>query len=240
MKVGDPRSRTRSSAAHRRGGFTLVELIVVIAVVALLIALLMPALARARESAKVVTCASNLRQITTMLRVYACANDGRLPYQAVGLADWSVALAPLSRGQGCFRCPADDNPRRDAPGFTMIRSYGVNCGPYPIAIAASFHAPWPAAREALPARLHQVRNHVFLVGDNHGQFEQSAAYVGIAEAEGLDAIAWGTHQLKHRRGDNYGFADGHVEYRLKEELDLLAADSAADRDGGPLDPWKWR
>ena len=94
-------------------------------------------------------------------------------------------------------------------------------------------------RDALPGRIHKVRHHVFLVGDNGGQFEQSAAYVGIAEAEGLDGIAWGTHRIKNRRGDNYAFVDGHVEYRLKEELDLLT-DLAADPAGSPADPWKWR
>jgi len=48
---------------------------------------------------------------------------------------------------------------------------------------------------------------------------QSAAYVGFAEAEGLDGVAWGTHRPKRGRGDNYGFVDGHVDYRLKSDLE---------------------
>jgi prepilin-type N-terminal cleavage/methylation domain-containing protein len=62
-----------------RGAFTLVELLVVIAVIALLIAILMPALARARQAALRVQCASNLRQIGLGMRAYAVENRDALP-----------------------------------------------------------------------------------------------------------------------------------------------------------------
>ena len=223
----------------RATAFTLVELIVVIGILTLLLGLLMPMLSRVRESAKVTACASNLRQIATLMRIYSQSNDGRLPYQMVNYDDWSIALAPMSRGQACFRCPADETQRRLTVGYEAIRSYGVNNGPFPKLLAAAYRAPWPTQRDALPARLEQVSNHVFLVGDNHGQFVDSAAFVGVAEAEALDGIAWGTHRIKQRRGDNFAFADAHVEYRLKEELDALT-DLAADPAGGVRDPWKWR
>jgi hypothetical protein len=107
-----------------------------------------------------------------------------------------------------------------------------------------FHAPWPVAGDGLPARLHQVPAHVVLVADNGGQFASSAAYVGIAEAESLDGVPWGKHRTKQKRGDNYGYSDGHVEFHLKQELDALAIELDPDFDGGgaggPTDPWKWR
>jgi prepilin-type N-terminal cleavage/methylation domain-containing protein len=235
---GDPRNfRGRGTRA-----FTLVELLVVIGIIALLIALLLPALRRVRESAQATACASNARQIVLLLRMYAQGNEGRLPYQALGIEDWSVALASMARSASVFRCPADATSRRDTPGSDAIRSYGVNCGPFTgeSSIVNALRAPWPVDRYALPARLHQVPDRVFIVGDNGGQFAGSAAWVGVAEAEGLDGIAWGTHRLKQRRGDNYAFADGHVEYRLKGDLDRWAAESDPASWGGPQDPWKWR
>jgi prepilin-type N-terminal cleavage/methylation domain-containing protein/prepilin-type processing-associated H-X9-DG protein len=64
----------------RRRGFTLVELLVVIGIVAVLIAILMPALQKARRAAGVVGCASNLRQLAGGLFIYAQNYDGWLPY----------------------------------------------------------------------------------------------------------------------------------------------------------------
>ncbi len=61
------------------GGFTLIELLVVISIVVLLMALLLPALSRARKQARAVVCQSNQRQWGTYLATFASANEGRLP-----------------------------------------------------------------------------------------------------------------------------------------------------------------
>jgi prepilin-type N-terminal cleavage/methylation domain-containing protein len=63
-------------AQVRRSGFTLVELLVVISILALLIALLLPAIKRARESARVSLCGSQLRQIHLAMDVYASDHGG--------------------------------------------------------------------------------------------------------------------------------------------------------------------
>jgi prepilin-type N-terminal cleavage/methylation domain-containing protein/prepilin-type processing-associated H-X9-DG protein len=67
-----------SHQPHRRA-FTLVELLVVIGIIALLVAMLLPALNKAREASKAATCLSNLRQITTAFILFAHDNKGFLP-----------------------------------------------------------------------------------------------------------------------------------------------------------------
>src|SRR5690606_32992269 len=71
---------TRLFTHNRRQGFTLVELLVVIGIIALLISILLPTLSRARDSAKTVKCGSNVRQIAQGLIGYTTDFQGNLPY----------------------------------------------------------------------------------------------------------------------------------------------------------------
>src|SRR6188508_459744 len=70
---------SRHISSGRRNGFTLVELLVVIGIIAVMISILLPVLGRVRESALRTNCTSNLRQIHNALQLYANSNRGFLP-----------------------------------------------------------------------------------------------------------------------------------------------------------------
>ncbi len=81
---GDTQIINRKSAIVDPNGFTLIELLVVIAVIALLMAILLPALQRVRKQAKTVVCQSNLRQWAMILALYTEDSQGQLPREPAG------------------------------------------------------------------------------------------------------------------------------------------------------------
>src|SRR5215471_15351279 len=97
-----------------QSAFTLIELLVVIAVIAILAALLLPALGRAKEQGKTAACISNLRQIGVAIQLYVQENNNRLPsmadqYPGVtnGYPGPEIVLSNHLGNVNVLRCPSD-------------------------------------------------------------------------------------------------------------------------------------
>jgi prepilin-type N-terminal cleavage/methylation domain-containing protein/prepilin-type processing-associated H-X9-DG protein len=82
------RSPALSSKASKPTGFTLVELLVVIGIIAVLVSLLLPALNKAKEAANRTYCLSNLHQVGIFLNQYAVNSKGKLPIYVIGGTGW--------------------------------------------------------------------------------------------------------------------------------------------------------
>ena len=123
-------------AGSTRSGFSLIELLVVIAIIAILAAMMFPVFAKAREKARTVVCASNMRQVAMALAMYAGDHGGRGPagqYYGIdvfgkpgvinGAEGWINYLYPYTRDTEIFRCPTTSSAELSP---VMKNNYGYN------------------------------------------------------------------------------------------------------------------
>jgi prepilin-type N-terminal cleavage/methylation domain-containing protein/prepilin-type processing-associated H-X9-DG protein len=209
--------------------FTLIELLVVIAIIALLAALLLPALGKSKAKAEAATCSNNLQQLSLAWVLYAEDNGdllvnnhgvpetlARRQTWANNVEDWQTSddntnlvyltdskLGPFAnRSTRIYKCPADREP---APNGPRIRSISMNAmvGD-PGELTNRFNPLYVQFYKAA-----EVRNPsgIFVFLDEHADTLNDGFFVNR-----LDDYAWGNLPGSyHNGGVNLSFADGHQE-----------------------------
>ena len=209
------KSRTSST---RSAGFTLIELLVVIAIIAILAAILFPAFAKARESARRVSCTNNMKQIGTAIMQYTQEYDevmprvnytnASVPSAIGGRMTWDMAIQPYLKSTGIFRCPSDTGSAlmdmSSWPGYSadVTRSYGMTPNTGGVALSVM---KIPTSTVTIAERDSQFFN--FGSPPNNWYYFSDVDWVGKGSCFKDDP----TKPYRHLGTSNYLFADGHVK-----------------------------
>ncbi|MEM1011710.1 MAG: type II secretion system protein [Planctomycetota bacterium] len=236
----------RSSHRGVARGFTLVELLVVIGIISLLVSILLPTLSRARDSARNIQCANNLRQVGIAFMGYQNDFEGYLPSpKAVGvLGDaaitWEEAImpylglseewdptipTPIGLDVPHFACPFDTETR--GVDDRQHRSYAFNIGRSGVGGTPDF------ARGSFKPR--QIRGRfpdnfdasialgrIAMIGDNFNDNPNVKEFGTLGRPSGSFRVWWEFHGKPYRSHPNgtYNvlFFDLHQETRPYEEI----------------------
>jgi prepilin-type N-terminal cleavage/methylation domain-containing protein/prepilin-type processing-associated H-X9-DG protein len=223
----------RTPMARRR--FTLIELLVVIAIIAILAAMLLPALAKAREKARQISCTNNVKQLMLSFILYKDDNKGIWPrYQGCGEAGWGATpnwdvpphnlchetmtwqskIYPYSNNRGIYACPSIPDSVCDT---NYTGSCGLDFADYGYNFAAlggnpagtwCFTVGTPTAYRG-PASDSQLQkpSQTFTIGDSSGWSALANSCSGTIEPPSAVYAA-----TRHNAGLNVGWCDGHAEW----------------------------
>ena len=189
---------------HRRSGFTLIEILIVIGIVALLAALMLPALNSARDHARSVHCAQNQRQLAAAFINYTGDWDGLLPrwytvdggprVSVLGLRkgqrDWATDILPYIQDESLFLCP---NKR-------LVRGFGFN-------LWLSRKEGFAVADVAFP-----TRTTIFAEIAGGSPLRDIYDFVPGSAPEGWPVDSRFQFEPRHGGGGNLAFVDGHVKW----------------------------
>lgn len=217
----------------RRAGFTLMELLVVVAVIALLISILLPSLSRAREQGKSTVCLSNMRNLMLATQMYEQSYDGHFPsagYYHGGQANeadksWIIQLAnEYGKQRDMLRCPSDLSPFWSQPNPDAV---GLNGNPddpndpgsgfRQTSYASNGYTAYPVGdNEIIYNRRERIRwpSTTIFWAEIVGEGEYANADHVHPETWWSNPRQFAGEQIdleRHLKKANYAFVDGHAE-----------------------------
>ncbi len=214
-----PRVHSNASVSQKfqsrgRAGFTLIELLVVIAIIAMLAALLLPALARAKQKGQQTACVNNSRQQALALFMYAGDNGDIVPPTAYNDADgnevgWPTLLDPYLKTPKIHFCPNDlvatnNSYGLNELGFVDLTDPGVTT---PNRLAG-FHTP------TVTVMLGDLGTEDDLASPRPDTLKM------IAPGSGINDDADARPMARHNQRCDLGFMDGHAEPMLLDQFYL--------------------
>jgi prepilin-type N-terminal cleavage/methylation domain-containing protein/prepilin-type processing-associated H-X9-DG protein len=224
-----------------RFGFTLIELLVVIAIIAILAAMLLPALSKAKLKAQSIPCMNNSRQIALGWRMYADDSGDRLPYvtgSANGRPDWCTGdintaagqnitnitlsvLYPYVKNANAWVCPGDKSGRIRSISMSQVFGAGVWLPP------ATYRNYAKLAEVVRPA------NTWVTIDENPQGINDAGFAVVCANAASATACYLVDYPAPyHNGGAGLSFADGHAEVHKFKSTVITKASAIAG--GTPL------
>ncbi len=221
---GGPRGRTPGPTR----AFTLVEILVVLAILTVLAAITWPVIERSKERARISSCQSNLRQIGTAALMYAQDYDERLgpsihgEYSDPGVAAWADDLLPYTASYALFECPsepakigANDRGILWRQGMTnrpdgRKYSYGLNDFP----LITPYTTRGPAGRKL--GAIEDICGTILAAeGDGATPAVLAAGSYALADLEGQ--LPGTRHTFGGQAAVNAVFCDGHVKWLRVEQ-----------------------